>query len=271
MPASFFPQLSSWHWAQARSSWPWRMLKIARPASMRGLQPLVVADDGKPARLACDQCREGQELPAFALQLGRPLPLRPADVDAAGEVDGRAPLGLEGRIAGRNTLHALRRLAMAAGAGDVRLARLRPPLSLAVEHPQHAGVVGVPVLHGPGLGAHVLVGGAPLGQGDLAGGGWRDREEDGSGQRGAQHGSSQVTHDAAQAGNCDPSRATAATGFPSPLWGGARGGGNHDLGCSGTPPPCPSPTRGEGTRRLSPRSISSVRFPAASRAPRLPA
>ena len=31
-------------------------------------------------------------------------------------------------------------------------------------------------------------------------------------------------------------------GFPSPLWGGVRGGGSPDLRCSGVPPPCPSPT-----------------------------
>src|SRR5262249_42566908 len=36
---------------------------------------------------------------------------------------------------------------------------------------------------------------------------------------------------------------------PSPLWGGARGGGAPDLRCSAIPPPCPSPTRGEGTVR----------------------
>ena len=34
---------------------------------------------------------------------------------------------------------------------------------------------------------------------------------------------------------------------PSPLWGGVRGGGNPDVRVLQSPPPCPSPTRGEGT------------------------
>ena len=49
--------------------------------------------------------------------------------------------------------------------------------------------------------------------------------------------------------------------FPSPSWGGVRGGGNPGLDCLGSgriccihplqsPPPCPSPTRGEGTMEL---------------------
>src|SRR5262245_4725501 len=38
-----------------------------------------------------------------------------------------------------------------------------------------------------------------------------------------------------------------ARGFPSPLWGGVRGGGNPDIDVLESPPPCPSPTRGEGT------------------------
>jgi S-adenosylmethionine:tRNA ribosyltransferase-isomerase len=35
-------------------------------------------------------------------------------------------------------------------------------------------------------------------------------------------------------------------GSPSPWWGGARGGGNHDANVLQSPPPYPSPTRGEG-------------------------
>jgi hypothetical protein len=48
MPASFRPQLSSWHWAQARASWPWRPVKIARPASMKGLSRSSLPSIGSP-------------------------------------------------------------------------------------------------------------------------------------------------------------------------------------------------------------------------------
>src|SRR5215510_4576093 len=51
--------------------------------------------------------------------------------------------------------------------------------------------------------------------------------------------------------------ATAATGFPSPLWGGARGGGNP-LRILQFPPPCPSPTSGQATLRHSSRFISTL-------------
>ena len=35
-------------------------------------------------------------------------------------------------------------------------------------------------------------------------------------------------------------------------WGGARGGGSPDIDVLKSPPPCPSPTRGEGTLRRTP-------------------
>src|SRR5262249_48714439 len=73
------------------------------------------------------------------------------------------------RIAGRHGLHALARVAMAVGAGAVRLARLLVPQRLAVEHPERAGVGAVVVLHGTGLGAHELVAGAPIAGRDFGG------------------------------------------------------------------------------------------------------
>src|SRR5262245_25487704 len=66
---------------------------------------------------------------------------------------------------------------------------------------------------------------------------------------------------------------TAATRFPSPscrrhvfdmTWGGVRGGGNPDIRGLGFPPPCPSPTRGEGTLRPAPRSVATTSFFVAS-------
>src|SRR5262249_22290994 len=45
---------------------------------------------------------------------------------------------------------------------------------------------------------------------------------------------------------CGASLPTAATGFPSPLWGGARGGGTPDFGCSAIPPTLSLPHKGGG-------------------------
>jgi hypothetical protein len=36
------------------------------------------------------------------------------------------------------------------------------------------------------------------------------------------------------------------TGFPSPLWGGARGGGNPDSSCPAIPPSLSLPHKGGG-------------------------
>ena len=62
-------------------------------------------------------------------------------------------------------------VAVAVGAGLVGLAGLALPQRLAVEHPQHAGIGGVVVLHGAGLAAHELVAGLALGQRDVGEGG----------------------------------------------------------------------------------------------------
>jgi cbb3-type cytochrome oxidase subunit 3 len=42
-----------------------------------------------------------------------------------------------------------------------------------------------------------------------------------------------------------------ATGFPSPLWGGARGGGTPDLRCSAIPPTLSLPHKGGGDAEAS--------------------
>src|SRR6185503_118618 len=38
------------------------------------------------------------------------------------------------------------------------------------------------------------------------------------------------------------------SGFPSPLWGGVRGGGSHDIQCSAIPPSLSLPHKGGGKR-----------------------
>ena len=53
----------------------------------------------------------------------------------------------------------------------------------------------------------------------------------------------------------------APPGFPSPLWGGARGGGNPDLRCSAIPPTLSLPHKGGGDAAA--RVVSSSRVGAA--------
>src|SRR5690606_17866783 len=81
--------------------------KDGAPALDDGLEPRVVAADGKPARLAADESGEREQVLALACELRRPLSLGTADVDAAGKVDRRPAPGVVGRIARGNALHAL--------------------------------------------------------------------------------------------------------------------------------------------------------------------
>src|SRR5262249_48818553 len=136
----------------------------ATPCIDEGLQSGLVALNGKPARLAGDQGREGEQGLALAWGLRGPLMLGTAEVGAPGEVDRRSPLGIVGRIARGKALHALFGVAMAGGARSGS----RAPERLAIQNPQHARVVRVAVLHGLGLGAHELVGRAALREGNLA-------------------------------------------------------------------------------------------------------
>ncbi len=80
---------------------------------------------------------------------------------------GRAALGIVGRVARGDALHALRRIAMAVGARLVRGAGLLAPQRLAVEHGEHGGIGGVVVLDGAGLAAHVVIAGVAVGGRDL--------------------------------------------------------------------------------------------------------
>ena len=89
-----------------------------------------------------------------------------AQIDALLQIDGAAERLVEGGIMRGDALHAGARIVVAIGAGLVRGAGLAVPQLLAVEHPQHAGIGGVVVLHRPGFRRHEAVAGAALA--------WRD-------------------------------------------------------------------------------------------------
>ena len=92
-----------------------------------------------------------------------------AEIDALLQIDGPAERLVEGGIAGRDALHAGARIVVAVGAGLVRGAGLAFPQRFAVEHPEHAGIGGVVVLHRLGLRRHEAVAGAALGLRDFGG------------------------------------------------------------------------------------------------------
>src|SRR5262249_42965399 len=127
------------------------------------LEPGIVAFDREPARLARDGRGEGEEVLALVSQRWCLLLLSPADIDAGLQVNRRGPLGIVGWIARGHTLHGFRRFTVAIGAGAPFRTGLGAPQRLAVEHPQHARIGRVVVLHRPGLSTHLLVGGDALG------------------------------------------------------------------------------------------------------------
>ena len=90
-----------------------------------------------------------------------------AQIDALFQVDGTAERLVEGRIAGRDALHAGARVIVAIGTGLGRRADLVLPQRLAVEHPQHAGIGGIVVLHRLGVRRHEAETGASLCLGDF--------------------------------------------------------------------------------------------------------
>ncbi len=54
---------------------------------------------------------------------------------------------------------------------------------------------------------------------------------------------------------------TSTTGFPSPLWGGVRGGGNPEPGCSGIPPTLSLPHKGGGDPAARSSLSNEAQFP----------
>ena len=163
MPASFWPQLSSWQFWQERLSWPWRVL-IALAPRLDERPGLVVAldRDRHPARLLGDVCGERQQVAALMGERRRLLLLGAAEVDALLEIDRAALRGAERRIARRNAAHRLRGVAVAVGAGLAFAAGLAAPQRLAVEHRERRGIRRVVVLHRLRAGAHHVVAGAAL-------------------------------------------------------------------------------------------------------------
>src|SRR5215467_8709586 len=135
-------------------------------------EPGVAALDGHAARLARDISAECEELLALKGEGGRMLMLGAADVYAFFNVDRSAALGVESRVACGHTFHGIGRLSMAVGAGAPCCPRPRSPGNLTVEHPQHAGIGRIFILHRLGIGAHLRIGRAALVDGNVAGDNW---------------------------------------------------------------------------------------------------
>src|SRR5580700_5262785 len=88
--------------------------------------------DRHAAGLARHEGRKRQQLRALEAQRRRLLALAAADVDLPFEIDRTPARGVEGRIARRDALHALRGIAVAVGAGAAGGASLLVPQRLAV-------------------------------------------------------------------------------------------------------------------------------------------
>ncbi len=129
---------------------------------------LVVGDrDRLAARLPADEGGERQQLLALVSERLLLLPIRAAHVDALLEIDRPAERRAERRIARGDAFHAGRARRHGSRRRTWRRRRLAVPQRLAVEHPQHAGVGGVVVLHRAGLARHEVVAGLALGEGNF--------------------------------------------------------------------------------------------------------
>src|SRR6516165_3226032 len=148
-------------------------LEDAPSRGNEGCEPGVVALDGHPARLARDIDAEREELLALEGERGRTLMLGATDVYAFFYVDRRAALGVERRVACGHTFHGTGRLTVAVGARASCCPRLRAPGDLTIEHPQHAGIGRIFVLHRLRIGAHLLIGRLALIEGNVAGENWK--------------------------------------------------------------------------------------------------
>ena len=178
LPASWRPQLSSWHWLHARLSWPWRRSQVARPASRNGcVRGSIAIVDRQAARLARDVGGQRQQLAALPGEGRGLLPVGAAHVDALLESDRPSLGGVERRMARGHALHARPGIAVAVGAGAAGGAGLPAPQRRPLEHPEQAGIGGVVVLHRARLAAHEVVAGAAVGGRSLAGEG-RRRQRD---------------------------------------------------------------------------------------------
>src|SRR5439155_1674588 len=147
-------------------------------------QYIVVAIDGRgrsavlvdgdvdrhAARLAREVGGQRQELLALVGERRRLLAIDAAEIDPLLERDRPAPRGVERGMARGHARHARAGLAVTLGARTAGVAGLLVPQRFALEHPEHAGIRGVVVLHRARLTAHEVVAGAAFGERNLAGG-----------------------------------------------------------------------------------------------------
>src|SRR5262245_46456745 len=156
------------------------------PAAMEGraagfeerASALVDRDlDRHAARLLRHVGGECEQFLALGCQRARLLLIAPADVDPLVEVDGPPASCVEGRVPRRDALHAFARVAMAVGASLARGASLALPQRLAIEHPEHARIGGVLILHRSRFRTHELVTGLALAERDFSSEGERGKRD----------------------------------------------------------------------------------------------
>jgi ferredoxin--NADP+ reductase len=107
-----------------------------------------------PARLLRDERGEREQVVAFVRERRGLLVIGAAKIDALLEIDRATERLVVGGIAGGDALHAGAGIVVAIGTGVVGGAGLALPQCLAIEHPEHAGIGGVVVLHGLRVGGH---------------------------------------------------------------------------------------------------------------------
>src|SRR6202795_2048025 len=148
-----------------------------------------VAGDGDTARLPRHECGEREQVVALVRQRSRLLMRRAAQIDALLQIDWTASLLVEGGIAGRHALHAGARVFMAIRAGLARRTSLAVPKRFAVEHPQHAGIGGIVVLHRSRVRRHEAEPRSALSLRDFSG----ENSTEGDGRRGQQRSNRYLT------------------------------------------------------------------------------
>ena len=129
-------------------------MEIVAAGLQKGLKPLIERGaDRQSARLQCHIGRERQEIFALVCKgLAFWRSARQSFMRPSGSADRRDLV--EGGVTRGNTLHAARDITMAIGACFVRRPSLPSRHNSSPQHPEHARISAVVVLHGAGLGAH---------------------------------------------------------------------------------------------------------------------